>query len=108
MTIALLIITCFIDSLAAMIILTHALQSIGDKLEIDPIHFAIIVLVSIIFGGITPPVAPLTYIASGIADADPTESIIATLPFIVIAFITIAIIIIFPETCLFLPNLFMK
>jgi tripartite ATP-independent transporter DctM subunit len=114
-TIILIIITallaglsCFLESLAATFILIPALHPVAVLAGIDPLHFAIVSLITIIVGGITPPVAPLLYIACSMAKGDVTQSILRTIPFLFITYGAVLICILFPWIVTVIPNTFLK
>ncbi len=102
------LISCFLDALPATLILVPVLYPVGVKLGFDPFHFATVMLITIIMGGITPPVAPLLYIASSIANGSPTEAIKSTVPFLLVSYGTIILLIFVSSLVTFLPNLALK
>jgi len=102
------IISCFLDALPATLILVPVFFPLGRMLGFDPLHFAMVIIITIILGGITPPVAPLLYIAASIADGDAGKAIKSTLPFLLVSYGTVIILIFFPLLCTFLPNYFLR
>ena len=105
-----LILGCFIDSLA-MVLLTVPifLPVVVDTLGYDPIWFGVIVVLVVAMGVITPPVGMNVYIIKGIAKEVPLETIFNGIwPFLICVIICIAILIIFPSIALFLPNLLIE
>lgn len=63
----LLVVGCFMETLAAVIILAPLLLAIVLPLGVDPIHFGIIMTCNLVIGQCTPPVGVNMFIASGIA-----------------------------------------
>jgi len=63
----LLVVGCFIDNIAAVIILTPILLPVVTKLGVDPIHFGIIITVNLAIGFITPPYGINLFVASAIS-----------------------------------------
>lgn len=100
-----LITGCFVDTIATCLILIPILGPIAIQIGINPLHFATVSVVCIVLGGITPPVAPLLYIASSIAKTNPMQSMKAVMPFLISAVILVCILIIVPELSLFIPRL---
>lgn len=100
------VISCFLDALPAMLILVPVFYPLGAFLGFDPIHFATVLVVTIVLGGITPPVAPLLYLAAAIAGGKSGEAIRATLPFLFVSYFVVLLVIFFPATVTTLPNLF--
>jgi C4-dicarboxylate transporter DctM subunit len=63
----LLVVGCFIDNIAAVIILTPILLPVVTRLGVDPIHFGIIITVNLAIGFITPPYGINLFVASAIS-----------------------------------------
>ncbi len=76
--IVLLLVGMFIETLAAVIVVTPILAPIAVSLGIDPIHFGIVVIVNLAIGMVTPPVGVNLFIVSQIADT-PIERLIKPL-----------------------------
>lgn len=65
--ILLLIVGCFMETLAAVIILAPLLLAIVTPLGVDPIHFGVIMTCNLVIGQCTPPVGVNMFVASGVA-----------------------------------------
>lgn len=63
----LLIIGCFVDNIAAVIILTPILLPVVKAIGIDPIHFGLIITVNLACGFISPPYGINLFVASAIS-----------------------------------------
>jgi C4-dicarboxylate transporter DctM subunit len=63
----LLIIGCFVDNIAAVIILTPILLPVVTLIGIDPIHFGLIITVNLACGFISPPYGINLFVASAIS-----------------------------------------
>lgn len=63
----LVIIGLFIETLAAIIILTPLLLPIAAEIGMDPVHLGVILVVALAIGQSTPPVGVNLFVASGIA-----------------------------------------
>ena len=63
----LLIIGCFVDNIAAVIILTPILLPVVKMIGIDPIHFGLIITVNLACGFISPPYVINLFVASAIS-----------------------------------------
>lgn len=101
-TILLLIVGCFMDTLAAIIILTPILLPIAINIGYNPIHFGIIMVTNLAIGFITPPVGVNLFVASGISGVPMEEISKAILPFFIAMVLTLIIIILVPQISLFL------
>ncbi|WP_054637827.1 TRAP transporter large permease [Thalassobacillus sp. C254] len=104
-TIFLLIVGCFMDTLAAVIILTPILLPIAIDIGYDPIHFGIIMVVNLAIGFITPPLGVNLFVASGISGLSIEHLSKAIIPFFIAMVLTLIILIYIPQLSLYLPEL---
>lgn len=102
------VLSCVLESLSATLILIPALHPLAIQVGIDPLHFALVAIIVIIVGGITPPVCPLLYIACSMAKGNVGESILRTIPFIFITYGAVLLLVFFPILITFIPNMFLK
>jgi tripartite ATP-independent transporter DctM subunit len=102
-----LILGCFIDALALVLLTTPIFYPVAvGTLGFDPIWFGVIVVMVVAMGVITPPVGMNVYIIKGVAKDVPLEKIFKGIwPFLICILIAIALLIIFPSIATFLPNL---
>jgi C4-dicarboxylate transporter DctM subunit len=70
----LLVVGCFIDVLPAAIILIPVLHPVAAKFGFDPIHYSVLMVVTLTVGLVTPPVGVVLYITSGLAGVKLSES----------------------------------
>lgn len=103
-----LIVTTFMESNSAMILLLPVLYPIAVSVGVDPIVFGIMITISIAVGLVTPPVGLCLYISTGIAKVSLGKSALRVLPYISVTLVITLILLAFPSTITFLPNLFMK
>lgn len=101
----LLFIGTFLETSAAIIILTPILVPIVSALGIDLVHFGIIMIFNLAIGFITPPVGLNLFVAANIAGTRFEGLIRAIIPFIIIMILDILIISFIPGISLFLGNL---
>jgi C4-dicarboxylate transporter, DctM subunit len=98
----------FIDDFAFMILATPIFLPAVLKLGFDPIWYGIIIGITVMIGGVIPPVALNVFIVKNITKV-PFNTIYAGVYPFLIALITGAILIcIFPQIALFLPSILMK
>ncbi len=100
----LLLIGLVVEGSAALVIFTPVLFPIGLQLGYDPIHFALIIIITILIGTITPPVGLQLYVAASIAKTSITKVVIW--PFVIIMVAVVLIITYYPPLVTFLPHLF--
>ncbi|WP_088104457.1 TRAP transporter large permease [Halalkalibacter urbisdiaboli] len=101
-TLLLLIVGCFMDTLAAIIILTPILLPIAINLGFDPIHFGIVMVVNLAIGFITPPLGVNLFVGSGISGLSIESLSRAIMPFFVAMVITLLFITYIPQISLLL------
>lgn len=101
---ALLILGCFFDATAILVMTTPFLAPLAASLGLDPVHFGIVMICMVMIGGITPPFGVLMFIACQLTGATMTEFVRDSIPFL-IALVAIVLFVAFvPETVLFLAN----
>lgn len=101
----LLIVGCFLETTAAILILAPILYPAIIAYGINPIHFGIVMCINLAIGMITPPLGVNLYVAAGL-DNQPLETVINKHLFLYIG-VMVAILLILtyvPEIILFLPN----
>lgn len=103
--ILLLIVGMFMETLAAIVILTPILLPIVTPLGVDPVHFGVIMVVNLAIGFITPPVGVNLFVASGIANLRLERIAKAALPMLGLMILVLLLLTYIPDICLWLPNL---
>ena len=101
-----LVVGCFLDAIPAIIIVGTILQPLAASVNMHPIHFAIIGIVSLAFGLVTPPYGLCLLISCAVAKVPMKFALKDTMIMLVPMLVMLAAIIVFPEIPLFLPRLF--
>lgn len=99
-TLLLLIVGCFMDTIAAIIILTPILLPVALQIGYDPIHFGIIMIVNLSIGFITPPLGVNLFVGAGISGLSLEQLSKAIVPFFFAMVITLLVIIVVPQLSL--------
>jgi C4-dicarboxylate transporter DctM subunit len=99
-----LVVGCFMEPSAAIILFTPILISLIDTLGIHPVHFGIMIIVNLTIGMVTPPVGTVLYATSAAAKVDVGELSLKMLPFILMAIVLLLIIAFVPAISLALPS----
>jgi hypothetical protein len=100
--IILLLVGCFIDVISAILILAPLLLGVAETYGINPIHFGIIMVITLEIGFLTPPMG-LNLIVAMTAFREPFGLICkSVLPFIVLIFGVLLIVTFVPEISLWL------
>jgi tripartite ATP-independent transporter DctM subunit len=71
--IALLILGIYIEVLPLIVIFTPVLSELGNSLGYDPIHWGLLMIMTMNIGGVTPPVGSNLFIAASIARCNLSE-----------------------------------
>lgn len=95
----------FMDVCTNILILVPVLLPIVHFLGLNMVHFGLITVVTLAIGLVTPPYGLCLFVACNIANRSILQVSRTSLQFIVITFIVIILMIIFPQIVLFLPKL---
>jgi len=101
---ALLILGCFFDATAILVMTTPFLAPLAASLGLDPVHFGIVLICMVMIGGITPPFGVLMFIACQLTGATMTEFVRDSVPFLIALLAIVLLVAFVPETVLFLAN----
>jgi TRAP-type C4-dicarboxylate transport system permease large subunit len=105
--VAFLIIGCFIDAIPAIIILGTVLWPVTQSVGMHPIHFAIIGVISLAFGLVTPPYGLCLLISCAIGQITVREALRDVAIILAPMLGILGIVIFFPGLILWLPRLLM-
>ncbi len=100
----LLLFGLFMDPLPGVMILVPILAPISFQLGIDPIHFAMIVILNLTIGLITPPVGQLLYVVSAVVKIRVSEISREMTPFMIAYLVILGLITFFPAISTWLPR----
>ena len=106
MAIILIISGMFLESIAQIILLTPLMLPIVVGLDVDPIVFGILMVISCEIGFLTPPVGVNLFVAARITNLGVDRISIAVIPFLFAYILVLVIISAFPDIVTFLPNFF--
>ena len=100
-----LVVGCFLDAIPAIIIVGTILQPLAASVGMHPIHFAIIGIVSLAFGLVTPPYGLCLMISCAIAKVRLRYALKDTMIMLVPMLLVLSAMVIWPRIPLFLPEL---
>jgi len=100
-----LVVGCFLDAIPAIIIVGAILQPIAEAAGLHPVHFAMIGIVSLAFGLVTPPYGLCLLITCAVAKMRVIDSLKDVTIMLIPMFTVLAALIIWPEMALLLPRL---
>jgi tripartite ATP-independent transporter DctM subunit len=104
--IVLLIVGMWMECGAAVILFAPILAPIMYHVGIQPVHFAVVMIVNLTLGLITPPVGVILYATASVGKVKFEELVKACMPLIIMALIVLALITYIPEISLFVPRMF--
>lgn len=103
----LLIVGCFMEALAAMLILIPILSPAAAALGIDPIQFGLIFVLNLMIGTITPPVGVVLFVTAKIANIPFGAMSRAIVPWLMPLLAVLLAITFWPPLTTWLPKLVM-
>jgi len=104
--ILLLIMGMIVDDVSGGVLAAIILLPVINRIGVDPVHFAAIVGTNLGLGNISPPCAPLLYMAGGVTRMSLDKYIGPTMKFLLLGHLPMVFVVTFiPELSLFLPSL---
>ena len=100
----LLIAGMFIDGTATMLMLIPILLPLAGKFGMDSLHFAMVFMLALQTGGLTPPVGALLFIVSSVGQIPLKKCIKPIIPFVGIMLIVTVLIVFIPHIVTFIPS----
>jgi tripartite ATP-independent transporter DctM subunit len=101
----LIMIGTVMDVLPALVVVAPVLVPAMIQLGVDPLHFAILMIVVLNISNVTPPVGMTLMTAARIANVPFERAIIASLPFYVAFIVVILLLVVFPSLSTWVPSL---
>jgi tripartite ATP-independent transporter DctM subunit len=102
----LLFIGCFLEPISAMIIFLPMFIPLCAKLEINMVHFGVMMILNLMIGLLTPPVGLVLFVVSDVAKISFERLVRTTFPFLLPLLAVLAIVTYIEDVCLWLPRLF--
>ena len=99
-----LVIGCFLDTIAAITIIVPILLPIALRFGIDPVHFGLIITLNLMIGLLHPPLGMVLFVLSRVAKLSVERTTMAILPWLVPLFISLIVITFIPAVTLWLPT----
>ena len=101
-----LVVGCFLDAIPAIVIVGTVLEPLAKSVGLDPIHFAMIGIVSLAFGLVTPPYGLCLMISAHVAGMRVVDTLKDVFIMLIPMLAVLALVIMWPDLVLFLPKLF--
>lgn len=97
----------FMQASQALVVLAPILLPVAEAIGVDPVHFGLIMVVTLTFGGCTPPVGSMLFVVNSITKMGFARLTKAMLPLYIPLIAAILLITFVPQLSLLLPNLMM-
>lgn len=101
----LLLLGMILDSAGILILVTPVVVPALVAVGVDPVHFGMVMIVNMMIGLLTPPVGMALFIVSNISGAPIADVVREVFPFILGFLVILALITLFPQLVLWLPDL---
>jgi tripartite ATP-independent transporter DctM subunit len=100
----LLVVGCFMESLAAINILTPILLPLAMKVGIDPLHFGVVMVLNLMIGLLTPPVGMVLFAVQRVSGVPFDRLQRALLIYFIPLLLVLLLITLFPSLVMWLPS----
>jgi C4-dicarboxylate transporter DctM subunit len=101
----LLVLGAFLEGSTIILVILPVLLPTAVALGVDPVHFGVVAVLNIMIGLVTPPYGLLLFMMTKIANVPLWDLVRATLPFLGVMMVALAITTFWPDFVLFLPRL---
>lgn len=105
LNVALLVAGMFMETIAIMVILVPILIPLLAAMQVDLVHFGVVLLVNLVIGQLTPPVGVLLFVSMTIAKVTLNALLKEIWPFLIGLAVALALITYVPALSLWLPRL---
>lgn len=107
MMVTLLILGCFMETVAIMMITVPIFMPVIQALGFDPLWFCVLMLINMETGLLTPPFGVTLFVMKGVSPKEITMADIwrAAIPFAIVDYLCLAFVILVPKIALYLPSL---
>jgi tripartite ATP-independent transporter DctM subunit len=102
-----LILGCFLEGLAVMVMAVPVLMPLLRQVGIDPLHFGVLFVLNIMIGTVTPPVGTIMYVVCALGKISIGEFAREVWPFVLALTICLFILTYVPILSTWLPDLLM-
>jgi len=103
--VCIIILGTFIETVLMIYICIPLFYPTAMSLGVDPIHFGVFLVVGVIVGQTTPPMAESIFITSSVTNVPSGEMIKYIFPFVICLSVLFVIVILFPELSTALPKM---
>lgn len=102
----LLLLGCLLDAATILLVIVPLFLPAARELGIDLVHFGVVIVVNTMIGLITPPYGLLLFVINATTGIPLKGIIREVLPFLFVLIVALLIMVLVPDTVLWLPRLF--
>lgn len=103
-----LVIGCFMETIAAMVVIVPIIYPLVLSLGVDPLMFGVLFSISTVIGALTPPVGLYLFLCIKLTEASFAEVAKQIMVPVAIVLLTMIIMLLWPSFVTWLPNLLMS
>ena len=108
LNVILLFLGSIMETTAILLIMVPVLHPLMQNMDVDPVHFGLIVVINLLIGAVTPPFGMCLYIVREITGVPFARVVKTTIPFLIPLLLALLLVTYVPQVSLFLPNLVFK
>ena len=101
-----LVLGLFFEGIPVLVIFAPILVPVMSRLEVDLVHFGVVLVMAILIGSVTPPVGILTYLCCSIARITVAQVFWTIWPFVGAMAAVLFLVLYFPWLILVVPSMF--
>jgi len=95
---------CLVESLGMIVVTVPLLYPVLLQYGIDPIWFGVVLVLFIEMGQISPPIGINLFVIQSIWKGKLSDVVIGTIPFHLLMFVLLGLLVLFPEIAMWLPS----
>jgi C4-dicarboxylate transporter DctM subunit len=95
---------CLVESLGMIVVTVPLLYPVLQQYGVDPIWFGVILVLFIEMGQISPPIGINLFVIQSIWNGKLSDVVTGTIPFHLIMFVLLGLLVLFPEIAMWLPG----
>lgn len=104
LVVLLLFVGTFLETMAAITILVPILTPVLQISGIDPVHFGVVMVLTLMLGLLTPPFGVILFVLEKVTDASLEEVVRAVVPYYVPILVVLLLLVFVPDLALTLPE----
>ncbi|NQU56827.1 MAG: TRAP transporter large permease subunit [Rhodospirillales bacterium] len=104
LTVFFVVLGCFLDGISVVVLTTSVIMPLVEQAGIDPLWFGIYIVIVVEMSQITPPVGFNLFVLQVLTGRNILNIAKAALPFFLLMFVALALIVVFPSIVTYLPN----